>query len=153
MCRSSRGTLRRQTVRWCRTTCGSTLSLTGKGGSITGRAGSACGGLGWGSRKSLPVGWMGGYSFRSLHPGPLSAVCTSPVAAASPAGFLCLAEAKNPSHQGLPTGTDGPPPPLHKRGGGSGPFCLDNEGSGLLQDTVDIHLLAPRQTSDGAGWT
>ncbi len=28
--------------------------------------GSACGGLGRGSRKSLPARWMGGYSFRSL---------------------------------------------------------------------------------------
>jgi hypothetical protein len=35
-CRSSRGALRRQTVRRCRTTCGSTLSSTGTGGSITG---------------------------------------------------------------------------------------------------------------------
>ena len=37
-CRSSRGTLKRQTVRWCRTTCGSTLSSTGTGGSVMGRS-------------------------------------------------------------------------------------------------------------------
>jgi len=155
-CRSSRGTLRRQTVRRCRTTCGSTLSSTGTGGSITVHGTS----MHWvclrrprsGVQEILPAGWMGGYSFRSLHPGPLPAVCTTPVAAASPAGFLCLAEAHHPSHQGLPTWTDGPQPPHHKRGGGSGPFCLDNEGSGLLQGAVDVHPLAPRRTSDSAGW-
>ena len=111
-------------------------------------------GFGRGSRKSLPAGRMGDYSFRSLHPGPLPAVCTTPVAVASPAGFLCLAEAQHPSHQGLqPCCTDCPSPPLHKRGGGSGPFRLDNEGLGLLQGVGDVHAHAPRRTSDGAGWT
>ena len=55
--------------------------------------GSASGGLGWGPSEPFPTRGMGDYNFGSLHPGSLPASCTTPVAEASPPGFLCMVEA------------------------------------------------------------